>query len=145
MNYNNLTIYNSVLLNHVNSIAFVAPLFIFIELAVFEVHYLIDYIDKKENSKNLTKILVVVTNLLLAFYFSIELMAQPWKIIEPIITVCTAIFIPYIAWLLKKYGSEKNKKNPSPADELLKYKELLDKGAITQKEFDNQKANLLPK
>ncbi len=51
MNYNNLTIYNSVLLNHVNSIAFVAPLFIFIELAVFEVHYLIDYIDKKKTQK----------------------------------------------------------------------------------------------
>lgn len=144
-NYNNLNIYNSVLLNHVNSITFVAPIFIFIELAFFEGHYLIDYIDKKENSKELTKILVVVVNLLLVIFFSIELMAQPWKTIEPIITVCTAIFIPYIAWLLKKYESEKNKTNQSPADELLKYKELLDRGALTQKEFDDQKAKLLQK
>ena len=36
-----------------------------------------------------------------------------------------------------------NQKAASPADEILKYKELLDQGIITQEEFDKKKKELL--
>jgi hypothetical protein len=37
------------------------------------------------------------------------------------------------------------KQTISPADELKKFKELLDSGVITQEEFDNQKKKILEK
>lgn len=40
-------------------------------------------------------------------------------------------------------ASESAKNNPTTADELLKYKELLDAGVITQEEFDAKKKELL--
>lgn len=48
-------------------------------------------------------------------------------------------------WLISKYGeSEQQPAHAvSVADELLKFKQLLDAGAITQDEFDAQKAKLL--
>lgn len=42
-----------------------------------------------------------------------------------------------------KSANEPQTMNPSPADELLKYKQLLDCGAITQEEFDAKKKQLL--
>ena len=44
-----------------------------------------------------------------------------------------------------KYISEENtdEKSPSAADEILKYKQLLDMGVITQEEFDLKKKQLL--
>lgn len=140
-NYNDITFYQNIFLNHFNSITFVAPLFMIIGIVFFEVYYSLDYMDKKVNSKKLPKTLVFVMNSFLFVYLSILLMSQPWRIIEPIITMCTAIFIPYNVWILKKYGSN----GQSPADELLKYEKLLDKGRLTQEEFDNQKAKLLSK
>ena len=43
------------------------------------------------------------------------------------------------------HGSSTNKGNttPSPADEILKYKELMDQGIITQEEFEAKKKQLL--
>ena len=40
-------------------------------------------------------------------------------------------------------ASKETKNNPATADELLKYKELLDAGVITQEEFDAKKKELL--
>ena len=39
--------------------------------------------------------------------------------------------------------SRQPKEHPSAADEILKYKQLLDMGAITQEEFDIKKKQLL--
>jgi len=43
----------------------------------------------------------------------------------------------------KKSNSQPIQNTGSVADELLKFKQLLDAGAITQEEFDNMKNNLL--
>ena len=46
----------------------------------------------------------------------------------------------------KKVDNTENKEvNNSVADEIKKFKELLDTGAITQKEFDKKKKELLSK
>ena len=53
--------------------------------------------------------------------------------------------ISFLTVIIKQNNSDPdaNKQILSSADELLKYKQLLDMGAITQEEFDNKKAELL--
>jgi len=63
------------------------------------------------------------------------------------IIVYIAIIIGLVAYLIVR-NLKKGKENDSAgknsnADELMKYKELLDKGAITQEEFDKKKTQLL--
>lgn len=44
---------------------------------------------------------------------------------------------------INEFKKDTRTNSQSTADELLKYKELLDQGVLTQEEFDNQKSKLL--
>lgn len=91
-------------------------------------------------------VLVIATSILIITY----LLIIPWHIASPIISVSTIVIIPAFLYIYNypKNHSEKNSGvcvSLSVVDELLKNQKLLDKGVLTQKEFDEQKTKLLTK
>ena len=59
----------------------------------------------------------------------------------------TAVYVaqPYAPPYAQPYAPPAPSSSPSPVDELQRYKELLDQGAISQEEYDAVKAKLLNK
>lgn len=53
------------------------------------------------------------------------------------------LFLGLIGLIIAAVMPSKVDKNVSNADSLMKYKQLLDQGAITQEEFDRKKSELL--
>lgn len=87
---------------HLNLIINIFPFILLIFIAFLYLYKLFEF-KKTENKQVMSKMFIIITNIFFILFFLILAMSYPWSTIEPIITVATAIILPYIFWLDKNY------------------------------------------
>ena len=89
-------------MRHFKLVIPVFPIILLIFIAFLYLYKLFKF-DSTESQQPMSKKTIIFVNIGFILIFLVAAMFYPWSIIEPIITVATAIILPYIFWLDKEY------------------------------------------
>ena len=165
-NYGTISIENVNIFNVSTTLGTILSIIVIILLLFSFVAYLLSLLQKKIKYTNLYFYSSIVSFLALvgfavyadrfaSIHYTYGFHFQSWSInwlfyviiVLHIVTIIFSVFIRFRKFediILKESNQEEKSNNSvSSADELKKFKELLDMGAITQEEFDAKKKQLL--
>lgn len=93
---------NSDMMRHLKLVISVLPIILLVFIAFLYLYKLFEF-GREESQQIINKNQIIFINLCFILIFLVVAMYYPWSVVEPIITIATAIVLPYVFWLDKRY------------------------------------------